>query len=182
MGEPKPPRTAPIGLETRNWLWKRVDLTGNELALNTNCEDHRNTETRQQIDGDNSKEEQLNSLNRQVQGSYTDPGAPGEADAATASLTQGLLSSRNDPMSSLRSSQSRDQSRDGSSESIEKDKDDVQVEKAKKEQNPASSYEMTKQPKTRQCLTPQSKRSSKTKCIQSAPKTLRPVWFLQSQN
>jgi len=36
------------------------------------------------------------------------------------------------------------QSRDGSSESIEKDKDAVLVEKEKKEQNPASSYEMTK--------------------------------------
>ena len=38
-GEPKPPHTAPIGLETRNWLWKRVDLAGNELALSTNCEE-----------------------------------------------------------------------------------------------------------------------------------------------
>ena len=38
--EPKPPLTAPIGLETRNWLWKRVDLAKKSLALNTNCEEH----------------------------------------------------------------------------------------------------------------------------------------------
>jgi len=31
--EPKPPLTAPIGLEARNWLWKRVDLAKKSLAL-----------------------------------------------------------------------------------------------------------------------------------------------------
>ena len=39
MDEPKPPLTAPIGLETRNWLWKRVDLAKESLALITNCEE-----------------------------------------------------------------------------------------------------------------------------------------------
>jgi len=39
MDELKPPLTAPIGLETRNWLWKRVDLAKESLALITNCED-----------------------------------------------------------------------------------------------------------------------------------------------
>ena len=37
--EPKPPLTAPIGLEARNWLSKRVDLAKKSLALNTNCEE-----------------------------------------------------------------------------------------------------------------------------------------------
>jgi len=61
--------------------------------------------------------------------------AAGRAPAGSGQSTHGLFSP---PIFSTR------QSRGGSSESIEKDKDAVQVEKEKKEQNPASSYEMTK--------------------------------------
>jgi hypothetical protein len=32
-GKPQPPRTTPVGQETRNWLWKRGNLAKKSLAL-----------------------------------------------------------------------------------------------------------------------------------------------------
>jgi hypothetical protein len=42
-GKPQPPRTTPVGQETRNWLWKRVNLAKESLALNTNCQEKENS-------------------------------------------------------------------------------------------------------------------------------------------
>jgi hypothetical protein len=42
-GKPQPPRTTPVGQETSNWLWKRVNLAKESLALNTNCQEKENS-------------------------------------------------------------------------------------------------------------------------------------------